>query len=73
MTTAWRSAWQDGAGSSGRRLRGNVDVGRGTARLWNCHALRLEAIEMKRNHAFHLALDFVARIPGGNTAGTSGA
>src|SRR5262249_20693240 len=48
------------------RLRGNVDVGRGTARLWNCHALGLEALKMKRNRAFHLSLDFVARIPGGD-------
>jgi hypothetical protein len=30
------------------------------------HALGLEAVEMKRNRAFHLSLDFVARIPGGD-------
>jgi hypothetical protein len=66
MTTAWRSASQDGAGSNVRRLRGNLDVGRGTARLWNGHALGLEAVEMKRNRAFHLSLDFVARIPSGD-------
>ena len=47
-------------------LRGNLDVGGGAARLWDRHALCLEAVEMKRNRALHLSLDFVARTPGGD-------
>ena len=63
MTTAWRSSSQDGARPV-RCLRGNVDVGRRTARLWNGHALGFEAVEMKRHCAFHLSLDFLPRATG---------
>jgi hypothetical protein len=46
------------------QLGGNVDVRRGTARLWNGHALGFEAVEMKRNCALHLSLDFLSRAAG---------
>ncbi len=46
------------------QLGGNVDVRRGTARLWNGHALGFEAVEMKRNCALHLSLDFLSRATG---------
>ena len=47
-----------------RQLGRNVDVRRGTARLRNSQALGFEAVEMKRNRALHLPLDFFARAPG---------
>jgi hypothetical protein len=43
-----------------RALRWNLNVGRGTARLRDGHALRLEAIEVKRDSALHVSFDFVA-------------
>ena len=49
-------------------LRGNLDVRRRTARLWDGDVLCLETVEMKRNRAFHRSLNFVASIACGNAA-----
>ena len=54
-----------------RTLRGNFDVGGRSARLWDRHALCLEAVEMKRNRTF-ISLDFVARTPGRDATGRLG-
>ena len=51
------------------KLCRDLDVRRRAARLWDRHALCLEAIEMQRNCALHLSLDFVARVAGGDATG----